>query len=265
MPRSKPPPKKRPRPQPPAADGNALAIFGELTGLGSAPTQAQIAQFLAQGGFLGMALERLRPKPLTVPAPPKQLASYRVRVDLKGAKPPVWRRLDLAGDLRLDQVNTVLQEAIGWYDLHLHSFRRWTDDVSLHFLTAYDIEEEGEGEGEEGLAEADVRLDQVLREVGDRLAYAYEFGDGWQLAIRLEAIRGRAADEPRARCVGGRRAGPPEDFGGIDWFNEMVADWGDPRGRSRPGWLAQEDVPDWFDPKDFDPDELDERLRDLFQ
>jgi hypothetical protein len=34
----------------------------------------------------------------------------------------VWRRLELASDLFLDEVHEVLQLAFGWTDSHLHQF-----------------------------------------------------------------------------------------------------------------------------------------------
>src|SRR5487761_1094221 len=48
--------------------------------------------------------------------------TYRVRVDLAGTKPPLWRRLELASDLFLDEVHEVIQAAFGWTDSHLHQF-----------------------------------------------------------------------------------------------------------------------------------------------
>ncbi|HEX5255606.1 MAG TPA: hypothetical protein VFW69_17360 [Mycobacterium sp.] len=43
-------------------------------------------------------------------------------------------------------------------------------------------------EGDEGVPEEQVRLDEVLVDVGDKLFYGYDFGDDWQHVIRLEAV-----------------------------------------------------------------------------
>jgi ribonuclease HI len=51
-----------------------------------------------------------------------EVATYRVRIDLRGTKPPVWRRLELASDLFLDDVHQVIQTAFDWTDGHLHIF-----------------------------------------------------------------------------------------------------------------------------------------------
>ena len=149
--------------------------------------------------------------------------TYRVRVDLQGAKPPVWRRLELASDLRLSQVHELLQAAFGWLDCHLHRFALgssvWDLDSSL-YLCPFDVDE---GEDDDGLDAREVRLDEVLVGPGDELLYVYDYGDGWEHVIRLESVLPIDEAAPRARCVAGRRPGPPEDCGGVWGFEELVA------------------------------------------
>jgi hypothetical protein len=166
--------------------------------------------------------------------------TYRVRVDLRGTKPPVWRRLELSSHLFLDEVHEILQTAFGWTDSHLHRFASGGSGFDRHaqlYLCPFDVEE-GEDDGVPG---EDVRLDEVLVEVGETLHYAYDYGDGWEHVVRLEAVLDRSADAPPARCTGGRRAGPPEDCGGVWGYQELVA--------------AGE-----IDGDDFDPAEVDELL-----
>jgi Plasmid pRiA4b ORF-3-like protein len=92
--------------------------------------------------------------------------TYRVRVELLGCQPPVWRRLELASDLFLDDVHEILQVAFGWTDSHLHRFgcgpKYYSDDTE-YYLMEYEVHE-----GETGIPEEQVRLDEVLVEVGDR-------------------------------------------------------------------------------------------------
>ncbi|WP_308115014.1 plasmid pRiA4b ORF-3 family protein [Rhodococcus opacus] len=190
------------------------------------------------------------PKPLVGDAPTR-IRGFRVRLDLVGAKPPVWRRLELPGDLALDRLHVVIQVAMGWLDGHLHRFRTGSDDRSPYFVTPFDVEE-----GEGGVLEDGVRLDQVLTGKGDRLWYEYDFGDGWDHVLAVEAV----LDEPpgEVRCTGGRMACPPEDCGGIWGYTELAA-W--VRGGCDPASVPApfEDTGharDWL-PLDWHPDRFD--------
>ncbi|MBC2644388.1 plasmid pRiA4b ORF-3 family protein [Rhodococcus wratislaviensis] len=190
------------------------------------------------------------PEPMVGDAPTR-IRGFRVRLDLVGAKPPVWRRLELPGDLALDRLHVVIQAAMGWLDGHLHRFRMGSDPWSPYFVTPFDVEE-----GEDGVLEDGVRLDQVLTGTGDRLWYQYDFGDDWDHVLAVEAV----LDEPPAavRCTAGRMACPPEDCGGIWGYKELAA-WVrggcDPASVPDPfedadharGWLPLHWHPDRFD------------------
>lgn len=147
--------------------------------------------------------------------PPRdEVLTYRLRVDLDHARPPIWRRLDVGSDLTLDVVHQVLQAAFAWTDSHLHRFALGGGPFDRHselFLCPFDVEE---GE-DDGAAASDVRLDETLRHPGDVLRYVYDYGDSWELILRLEDVRGAGDRTPLATCVDGRRAAPPEDCGGI--------------------------------------------------
>jgi Plasmid pRiA4b ORF-3-like protein len=148
-------------------------------------------------------------------------AIFRVRVDLNDAHPPIWRRLDLRSDLTLEAVHQVLQTAYDWTDSHLHRFSIGGDPfemVAEWFLCEYDAEE---GQ-DEGTPDIEVTLDETLAEAGDVLHYVYDYGDNWDLTIRLEEVRPLADDAPQAACVDGRRAAPPDDCGGIRDAGDLV-------------------------------------------
>ena len=101
-------------------------------------------------------LDRDRPELRHPPRP--DTVSFRVRADLVGAKPPIWRRLDLRSSMTLDVLHEVLQAAFGWTDSHLHRFSiggdGWDHDAQL-FLCPFDVDE---GE-DEGMPASEVRLE----------------------------------------------------------------------------------------------------------
>jgi hypothetical protein len=153
-----------------------------------------------------------------------ELQRFVVRVDLRQAKPPIWRRLEVRSDLTLDVVHRVLQAAFGWTDSHLWRFSLGGDAFSSSsqvFLCPWDVEE-GEWDDEGGIPAAAVRLDEAVQVPGEILAYAYDYGDNWELALRLEHVLPAAAGTPSAVAVDGRRAAPPEDCGGRRTADELA-------------------------------------------
>ncbi len=199
----------------------------------------------------------VRPRPPSVaPAPPTP-SCFRVRVELEGSEPPIWRRLDLASDLTLADLHEVLQTAMGWTDSHLHQFLAGpTREHPVEpFLTDF-----AEEEGDKGIHEKEVRLDQVLVAVGDRLFYDYDFGDGWDHTLLLESVGEHDASKPRALVLDGERACPPEDCGGIGGYDEVLAalhagSRADERQREILDWLGDD-----YDPGAFSAPETSEAL-----
>jgi pRiA4b ORF-3-like protein len=195
-------------------------IQAAISGLGPAEMKDMLQRLLAVPNALNSLLERPPPPSRRRPRRPDTV-TYQVRVDLNGTKPPLWRRLELASDLFLDQVHEIMQAAFGWTDSHLHQFGSGLgryDPETEHYLCPFQVEE-----GDPGVPEEDVRLDEVLTEPGDKLFYEYDFGDGWQHTIRLEAILPRPSSRPRAVCITGRRDGPPEDCGGVGAYELICA------------------------------------------
>lgn len=183
-----------------------------------------------------------------LPPPPAQDVQITFRVDLSEVRPTVWRRLEVSGSIPLDVLNEVLCMAMGWAGSHLHQFwpgRAWTGP---RFLTDWDIQEEGE----EGTAEADVRLDQVLRGPGDTLRWSYDFGDGWEHVLKAEKVRPAIAEDPPMRCLAGRNACPLDDCGGPPGHAEIRELLETDPGRA--GW--PEELKDWV-PRDYDPNHFE--------
>lgn len=192
-----------------------------------------------------------RPQPALGPVP-EQSVGLRLRVDLNGTSPPVWRRIEVSGETRLDIFHVLLQAAMGWSNYHLHRFSQGTRRDSPDFLTDFDV-----AEGASGIAETDVQLSQVLRESGDKLGYDYDFGDGWAHTIKLEKVLPTPPELPR--CTKGRRACPPEDVGGVHAFEELSA-WirdGAPQDYE-PYTFEQDIIQEWL-PPNWHPDSFDEK------
>lgn len=182
-----------------------------------------------------------------VSAPPDSV--YQIKVSLRGAKPPIWRRLRVSSRLTLAELHTVLQIAMGWHDSHLHQF----EVGNRPFAPA------GANRGGRVDDERKIRLADVAPRVGARFRYEYDFGDSWEHDIVVEDIQPGSADlRYSAECVAGRRSGPPEDCGGVWGYAELcevLADPAHPEHQERLDWLGGS-----FDPTAFDTAAINDEL-----
>jgi hypothetical protein len=174
---------------------------------------------------------------------------YQLKVGLRGATPPIWRRLEVPADISLARLHTVIQIAFGWDDSHLHVFEtpygRFGTDADLGHRT-----------------ETSVTLEQVATAVNSKLRYTYDFGDNWDHDIRVEKVLDHDETAEYPRCTGGRRAAPPDDCGGIWGYAELVEvlrDPADQEHQDRLEWLGLDAAAE-FDPDKFDAEAVTRTL-----
>ena len=155
-----------------------------------------------------------------LPGLPKDAATtvHRVKVSLYGAKPPVWRRLEIPSAMPLNLVHAVLQVAFDWHGYHLHVFETVCGEFGS---PGHDGEDWAERQDETAAT-----LAQVAGAERAKVVYSYDFGDDWRHDIVVEKIIPAGPGVAYPRCTGGRRDAPPEDCGGIWVFNEQFADFG---------------------------------------
>ncbi len=173
---------------------------------------------------------------------------HQLKVTLRGVRPPIWRRLRVPSDVPLARLHCILQAAMGWEDAHLHRFRvGGTTYGDRGFLG--DVVDR---------SERTARLGQVAPSDQGTLWYDYDFGDGWEHALVVEAV---GPPDPGGRypvCVAGKRACPPEDCGGPWGYGELLAAIGDPLHPAHAERLAWLGGP--FDPEAFDLEGTNRRL-----
>lgn len=143
---------------------------------------------------------------------------HQLKVVLRGAEPPIWRRLQVPASMTLAELHRVLQVAMGWSDYHLHEFKI----AGVRYGT-----DDGEGWGPAPKDERRTRLDRVARK-GTRFTYEYDFGDGWEHDVEVEDVHDAEAGEAYPACTAGGRACPPEDCGGVWGYGELLAAIADP-------------------------------------
>lgn len=177
---------------------------------------------------------------------------HQLKITLQASQPPIWRRLEVPSDLTLDRLHEVIQDAFGWFDYHM-----WVFETP---------------EGEYGMEDPELghrnaiskKVEAAAPQVGGRIRYVYDFGDGWEHDIEVENVLAAEPGIAYPRCLTGERACPPEDCGGIGGYEELLQILADPEHDERAErleWLGM-DSADEFDPAAFDVGEVNEVLSD---
>ena len=163
--------------------------------------------------------------------------TYQLKISLRGAKPPIWRRLLIDDSVALPKFHAAIQIVMGWTDSHLHQFiangRRYgVLDPDLDFPEILD--------------EKMFRLNQLLKKEKESILYEYDFGDGWEHQITLEKILPFEPGAGLPSCIKAKGACPPEDVGGVWGYVNLLQALHDP---DHP---EHEDCKEWIG-DDFDP------------
>ncbi|GAA2655675.1 plasmid pRiA4b ORF-3 family protein [Paractinoplanes durhamensis] len=244
---------------PPARRPRGAAASGHAADRTALDVLQQFAAVLGRSGgpaAFGLDLPAAR-RPQSAKLPTKRKKSngpapvYQIKVSLRGAKPPIWRRLLVPGDITLNRLHLAFLAAFGWHGGHLHVFD-----------TAYG--QFGQADPELGhRSDSPVTLEQVAPALKDKIRYTYDFGDDWEHEILVEKVTAADPTLEYPLCTGGRRAAPPDDCGGIWGYQELIevlADPGHPEHEERLEWLGLPDATQ-FAPNTFNLDQVNQRLR----
>jgi hypothetical protein len=178
---------------------------------------------------------------------------FQLKISLDRVQPPIWRRLQVPGDISLFQLHFIIQLAMGWTNSHLHEFRIAGQNYGTLFEEAWELREIR--------PEIDYQLAQVIPDQGFQFGYVYDFGDNWKHTIQVEAILEPAAGQPYPACLAGGRACPPEDVGGT-WgyaeFLEAIAAPNHPEHASYLTWVGGH-----YDPDAFDREQTDREVKNF--
>jgi hypothetical protein len=142
--------------------------------------------------------------------------------------------------LFLSGLHDVIQEVMGWTDSHVHDLH-WREERFGLPDPEFD---------EERMVDArTVTRKELGLSIKDRLAYMYDFGDGWEHGLTLEKVL-EAGEHQTPVCLKGPRACPPEDCGGAWGYTNLLEILKDPTPEEYEQWKT------WL-PEDFDPEQCD--------
>jgi hypothetical protein len=177
----------------------------------------------------------------------KSTKAYQLRVELKGVKPAVWRRVAVPSTIKLSGLHHILLAVMGWQGGHLHEF---------NFVDAiYGDADEGLQSGVED--ESRVSLQKAMAGSAS-FTWVYDYGDFWAHKVKLERIVDLGVPLETAMCITGANACPPEDIGGAPGYEEFLEAIRDPQHSEHLAMLQR--CGGAFDPKEFDPIQAQDRL-----
>jgi hypothetical protein len=176
---------------------------------------------------------------------------YELKLEMLEVEPLIWRRLLVPGSITLAQLHEVIQTAMGWTNSHLHEF-----------IVGEHIYSDPEFEIDEARSEYRYSLARLAPRVRNTITYLYDFGDGWEHQIRVEAIIENDTRYPgKPVCLAGARNCPPEDCGGPWGYQNFIKAIGNKKHKEHKELI--EWVGGSFDPEHFDLDEVNHLLRKI--
>ncbi len=179
----------------------------------------------------------------------------QLKISLNGAKPPIWRRIQLPQDATFLDLHAAIQDAMGWADGHLHEFSFEQKSSKRPIL----IGPPNPDSMFETHAEKKELVCNWLGSKWKQCIYTYDFGDNWDHTVLFEKTLPAEPGVTYPRCIAGKRACPPEDSGGIWGYKhtlEVLADPSHPEYAETREWLELEDDEETPDSEYFDPNSI---------
>jgi hypothetical protein len=180
----------------------------------------------------------------------------QLKINLRGTKPLIWRRILVEQMMTFDQLHHTIQLVMGWTNSHLHEFIVNGTRIGQSFdnLDA--------DHGAELIDSSTVTLESILSPTDLRFIYLYDFGDSWEHELLIEKRLSRDEMTNYPDCVGGKLNCPPENCGGIPGFYELLATLADKRHPERKEMLAW--LGGTYDTQTFNQEEVNQQLAALF-
>lgn len=177
---------------------------------------------------------------------------YQLKLSMKGITPQIWRRIQVPENYTFLDLHNAIQAVMDWEDYHLHEFKMInpkTGEPEIIGMEGNDFEAFGGPLVPEQKAKIS---DYFTLENKDAL-YTYDFGDNWQVKVRLEKILPKKEGTDYPLCTAGKRAAVPEDIGGIWGYEDMLEILKNSEHEEYEDtvlWLGKDFDPEYFDPKD---------------
>lgn len=178
---------------------------------------------------------------------------YQFLISLKDITPTIWRRILVPENYSFWDLHVAIQDSMGWLDYHLHVFRIRRKHAHKDVEIGIPDDESFE-DVPDMLPGWEYSIGTYFTDVGAKCEYEYDFGDCWLHEVLLEGILLREKGQKYPKCIGGARACPPEDCGGVGGYENLLLTISDPEDdeyEEMMTWLGGK-----YNPEEFDPDKI---------
>ena len=180
-------------------------------------------------------------------------SKLQIKATMKFIEPPIWRRFTIPARKTLEELHDAIQVMFSWDDYHLRQFTIGRKKYGLpdpdELFEIIDLDD------------SQFELHQVIQKEEQKFKYVYDFGDNWEIDLKVEKILESSPREKYAICLEGKRNAPPEDVGGAPGYEEFLQAISDPTNDMHDElleWIGGE-----FDPEAFDLQTINELLKEL--
>lgn len=186
---------------------------------------------------------------------------YQLKVTLDGIEPKIWRRFLVEDSVTFHELHRIIQRFMGWGNYHAYDFIVGDVCIGGEGDSPFCVDSMWRGFTTPVPSESATRTEfrDFIKKEKQKFRYVYDLGDNWVHPIVVEKILDKE-NKSYPILLGGERACPPEDCGGIYGYYELLEIRKDP---SHP--LYKERIVDWlgedYDPEYFDIEEMNSFIR----
>lgn len=178
---------------------------------------------------------------------------YQLKLAMKGITPQIWRRIQVPENYTFLDLHNAIQAVMDWEDYHLHEFEILNPKTGSFEKIGAESDDFKGFSDEPLVPEEKAKISNYFTLENKNALYTYDFGDDWQVKVRLEKILPRKEGVEYPICTAGKRAAVPEDSGGVGGYEDLLEILKDPENEEYEEtreWVGEDFDPEYFDPKD---------------
>ena len=106
---------------------------------------------------------------------------YQLKISIEGITPLIWRTIVVPETFTINQLHHIIQISFSWTNSHLYMFGEYENKIGDPILW-----DDGET-----VSDREVKIENVLQEVGDKLKYEYLLAEPMNVSIELYDVSGK--------------------------------------------------------------------------